>query len=76
MAFLGWFKKKEVKWCKDCKYLGVGTWPDCLHPKSLRDGKLDYVTGLITGTSYRSCNLMRDSFFPCGKKAKLFEPKL
>jgi hypothetical protein len=70
------FKKKPVKLCKDCKWVGAGTYPLCLHYKALRNKKISLVDGKYEDDSRRSCHLMRDSCFPCKKRAKYFEPKV
>lgn len=67
------FKKKPIKFCIDCKYIGKGNYPDCLHDKAITNSHLDLVSGKIARDRNKSCWVMR--IFKCGKRAKYFEPK-
>lgn len=59
------FKKKEIKFCKDCKWeLNI----TCTHFTAAYE--IDYVSGK---QDYYRCDTQRES--ECGKRAKFFEPK-
>jgi hypothetical protein len=71
------FKKKPIKLCKDCKYIGQGDYPECQHPKAQYGGYFDFINGGIIGGCRESCQSARKYQFTgfCGKKAKYFEDK-
>jgi hypothetical protein len=64
--------------CKDCRYRKKFflTDPMCTHPKSLRVGDIDLVSGKKKRKDrYRTCEESRLTLAECGHEGKLFEPK-
>jgi hypothetical protein len=69
----------EVPLCKDCRYVETRgkawhSW-ECHHPKALKPGGINPVTGDPTDLYGRSCPLMRSAIFECGPEGNLWESR-
>lgn len=67
------FKKKPIRFCKDCIYI-INNTKVCSHHKATKPINLNYVTG-AEKKEQRSCWTMRDFSHLCGERARYFEPK-
>ena len=71
---LKFWRKKEVKFCKDCKFHKIADGiARCKHPKSWSE-RLSMVTGVDNGY-YKECSDMRHYDAYCAREGKYFEPK-
>lgn len=68
------FKKKEIRFCKDCVYFIEGV-KKCANDKAAKDISPSFLVNGLSSASYAYCYIMRLNTYPCGKKGKLWKRK-